>query len=113
MGKQMYPAIKEYIDNGKAIDKPLVDRYIKIYEDSFPGWITDLNHLMVYRSVISENTADADIIDKIFGYTSVAEYHQDFSNESFDKLKRMPITKMIIVSGDNKKKLKLIKEKIP
>jgi hypothetical protein len=110
MGKQMYPFIKEYIDNGKTIDKPLVDRYIMIYQDSFPGWISDLNHLMIYRSVISENTADVDTLERMFGYSSVADYYPDFSKQSFENLKEKPITKMMVVSGDNKKKLELIKE---
>lgn len=113
MGKLMYPLIKEYIDNKKPIDKTLVDRYIKIYEDSIPNSITELDYILESRYAISDDPSHFAALDSIYPTHIEGEYYRDFSAESFGKLKRMPVTKVIIVSGDNKKKLRLIRENFP
>ncbi|HSU28499.1 MAG TPA: hypothetical protein VLJ68_08970 [Chitinophagaceae bacterium] len=113
MGKLMYPAIKEYIDNRKPIDKSLVDRYIKIYEDSISHSVNELDYLLNGRYGISDNPADFDTLNRLFPRSFANEYYHDFSKESFEKLKQSVLTKFIIVSGNNKKKLILIKDRFP
>jgi len=109
MAKEIYPLVKEYIDKGRPADKFFVDQYIKIFEDSFSTWAKDLNYLMMGRYVISDNRSDFEVLDRKFPYRNEAEYFTDFTESSFEKLRHSTMTKFIIVSTDNKKKLALIK----
>ena len=112
MAKAMYPYIKEYLDTGKPMDKALVDRQVETYETKFPQWIYEWDNLLAGRSVLSEEQADFDLIDRKYPYRHVNVYVHDFSNASFETLKRGS-TKVVIVRGDNKRKLDLIKSHFP
>lgn len=109
MAKAIYPLIKQYLDDRRPIDKQLADQYVSIYETKFPDWIWNWDYLMEGRTVISENKADFDLLDRKFPYRHAQVYLPDFSESSFQALKRGG-TKLIVVSGDNERKLSLIKD---
>lgn len=111
MAKQIYPMVKDYILQKKSIDKNFIDNYIKIYEDNFSNWIDDLDNLMTYRYVLSENDKDFKTIDSLYSYHSNSNYETGISESNIEKMQKSPLTKIIIVSTENKDKLKLIKRK--
>ena len=111
MAKQIYPLAKEYIDQKKPIDKNFIDSYIQLYETNFPDWINELNNIMTYRYVITENEKDFKVINKMFRYRSRTEYEDQITESSIEKMKHTPLTKMVIISKDSKEKIKLLKDK--
>ncbi|MFB9077507.1 hypothetical protein ACFFLS_18585 [Flavobacterium procerum] len=112
MAKQIYPLTKEYIEQKKPIDENFIDQYILLYETNFPDWINELNNIMTYRYVITENKKDFKVIDKIFRYRSRTEYEDQITESSIEKMLQTPLTKMVIISKDSKVKLKLLKNKL-
>ncbi|CAM3136186.1 hypothetical protein [Flavobacterium frigoris] len=110
MAKEIYPLINEYISQKKPIDKDFIDRYITIYEVNFPNWINELDNLMPYRYVISENENDFNVIKKQYRYRSRTEYETEITKSTIEKMQKTSLTKLIIVSKNNKEKLNLIKK---
>ncbi len=111
MAKKIYPLAKEYISQNKPIDKNFIDQYIQLYESNFPNWINELDNIMTYRYVITENQKDFNTISKLFRYRSRTEYADEITENSIEKMQNTPLTKMVIISKDNKEKIKLIKNR--
>ncbi len=111
MAKQIYPLVKEYIDEKKPMDKNFIDKYIQTYEVNFPNWINELDNIMTYRYVLSENENDFTAIGRMFRYRSRTQYDSEITGTSIEKMKETPLTKVIIISKNNSQKLKLIKSK--
>ncbi|WP_428138730.1 hypothetical protein [Chryseobacterium jejuense] len=109
MAKKIYPTVKEYIAQKKPIDKNFIDTYIRIYEENFPGWINELDHIMTYRYILSENREDFNIIGQMYPMRSSEESETQISMLSLEKMKKTPLTKIIIISQNNNEKLDLIK----
>ena len=109
MAKQLYPLFKEYLENGEPIDRPLIDEYVAIYESEFPGWISEWDNLLTGRYVISENPADFDLLATRFPYCPLSKYLPDFSERSFERLQESTTTKLVVVAGDNERKLDLVR----
>lgn len=109
MAKEIYPMLNEYISQKKAIDKDFIDRYIAIYETKFPNWINEMDNLMTYRYVISDDENDYTILKKKFRYRSRTEYESEISKSAIERMQNSNLTKMIIVSKNNNDNLKLIK----
>ncbi|HSD09103.1 hypothetical protein [Flavobacterium sp.] len=108
MAKQIYPLVNEYISQRKAVDKNFIDNYIKQYEENFPNWINELDNIMTYRYVISENKNDFEVIDQKYPYRSSTDFETEITKNEIDKMKKTSLTKVIIVSKNNKEKLNLI-----
>ncbi|KFF04629.1 hypothetical protein [Flavobacterium reichenbachii] len=111
MAKQIYPLVKEYIDQKKSIDQNFIDNYIKSYEVNFPNWINELDNIMTYRYVISENENDLKVINKMFRYRSKTEYENKITENSIEKMQQTPLTKVIVISKNSNEILKLLKHK--
>ncbi|WP_017498269.1 hypothetical protein [Flavobacterium sp. WG21] len=109
MAKEIYPMLNEYISQKKAIDKSFIDHYIESYETKFPNWINEMDNLMAYRYVISENEKDFDTIKQKYRYRSRSEDETEISRSALEKMQKSNLTKMIIVSKNNAENLKLIK----
>lgn len=110
MAKQIYPLVNEYISQRKPIDKNFIDNYIKQYEENFPNWINELDNIMTYRYVISENENDFDVIDQKYRSRSIANYETEISESSIEKMKKTSLTKVIIISRNNNENLSLIQK---
>lgn len=109
MAKKIYPTVKEYIAQKKPIDKNFIDTYIRIYEENFPGWINELDHIMTYRYILSENRKDFNMIGQMYPMRSSEESETQISMLSLEKMKKTPLTKIIIISQNNNEKLNLVK----
>lgn len=109
MAKKIYPLVKSYILQKRAMDKAFVDQYIQMYDDNFAGWLLDVNNIMTDRYVLSDNPDDFTVIDRKFPYRSMSDYENGISEGAIGKMKQAPITKIIIVSKNNKEQLGLIK----
>lgn len=110
MAKQMYPLVYEYISQKKPIDKNFIDSYIKQYEENFPNWIQELDNIMAYRYVITENENDFDIIGQKYPYLTSGMHETELSESGIAKMTKTSLTKIIIVSKNNKENLNLIKK---
>ena len=110
MAKQIYPLINEYISQRKPIDKNFIDSYITQYEKNYPNWINELDNIFTYRYVITENEKDFYIIDQKYSYRSSANYETEITKSGIEKMKKSPLTKLIIISQNNKEKLNLVKK---
>lgn len=65
---------------------------------------------MTYRYVISQNEKDFSAIRRMFRYRSMEENDTEISANSIEKMKKTPLTKVIIVSKNNQEKLSLVKK---
>jgi hypothetical protein len=113
MGKAVFPLVKEYIAQKKPIDKRFINEYIKIYDEKFPTWINEMDNLMVYRDVITESPLDFNVIQQLFTEASNVSSQNAITKSALDDMKDRPLTKLIIVSKNNKEKLDMIKNTFP
>ena len=111
MAKKIYPLVIKYIDQKKPMDKSFIDNYIRIYEENFPDWINELDNIMTYRYVISEDKDDFNVINQLFRYRSRTEYDLDLSEIGIEKMQNTTLTKVIIISKNSAEKIKLLKRK--
>jgi len=109
MAKKIYPLVNQYILADKPMDQDFVYEYIRIYQDNFSNWMKELNNLMTYRFVISDNNDDFKSISQNYPYSSYSEYEDNFLQSTIDKIKITPVTKLIIISNEHKNRLQLIK----
>lgn len=93
------------------MDKNFVDSYIKIYDENFPDWINELQNIMTYRYIISENPDDFKAIRKQFWYCSNGTESTDFSENGIETMLHTPVTKFVIVSRNQAEKVKLLQKK--
>ncbi len=113
MAKQIYPLVKEYVIQQKPIDKNLIDKYIASYDKNFSAWTNELNHLFTNRYVITDNPDDFAYFGKNYRYSSIYQSQTPISQSGLELMKETPITKVIITSSDNKRKLNLVKATFP
>jgi hypothetical protein len=113
MAKKIYPMVVDYIQQKKGIDEGFVNIYIKFYEENFSDWLEEMDNLLFYRYILSDNTNDFTVFTKHFPYASLSQYEDEVSDLSIERLKNTPITKVIVVSKENSKKLLLIKSSFP
>jgi len=109
MAKEIYPLVKEYLDNNKPMDKRFVDEYIGIYDKQFSGWLNELDNLLTNRYVITDNPNDFNYFRKNYRYSSISQSEVPLTQTALERMKNTPITKIIIVSSDHQHKLELIK----
>lgn len=113
LAKKIYPLVNEYITQKKSIDETFVTKYIQIYEDNFPNWINELDNLMCYRYVLSDDLNDADVIRKKFPYSSLRQFEDQVTQNGLNRMRDTRLTKMIVISKDNEEKLNLVKSTFP
>lgn len=113
LAKKIYPLVTDYINQKKSIDEAFVNAYIKIYDENFGNWINELDNLMCYRYVISDNMSDYDVIRSKFRYASYSQFEDQVTENSIAKLRNTQLTKVVIVSKENDAKLALVKKIFP
>jgi len=109
MAKKLFPLVTEYIAKRKPIDQDFINSYIKIYQDNFSGWINELNNLLTYRYVITDNGKDFDTIGYNYPYTSYSDLEDHISESDIKKMTGTPVTKLIIISRERRAKLDMVK----
>ncbi|MCY1224093.1 hypothetical protein D9M72_362380 [compost metagenome] len=113
MAKKSYPLVLKYITEKKAMDKEFVDAYIQLFDDNFPNWSNEMDNIMCFRYMISDNKEDFRTIRQQYKRRSMTEEEDQVTENSIEKMKAVPMTKIIIVSKDHAAKLELIKRKFP
>ena len=113
MAKKIYPLLRDYISQGKALDQDFVTSYLKVYEENFSGWLIELDNLMCYRAVISDDKHDNQMLAKNYAYSSLSQFEDEITENALERLKNTALTKMILLSKNNEAQLKLIKNKFP
>ena len=113
MAKEIYPTVKEYLAANKTIDRNFINKYVSIYDNKFPAWNKELDHLLTYRYVITNNEEDLLYFSKNYRYKTYTMSDIPVREADFQRLKETPISKIIIISSDNKKGLGRIKETFP
>ncbi|HZY36090.1 MAG TPA: hypothetical protein VFE53_05550 [Mucilaginibacter sp.] len=109
MAKKIYPMVKDYAEQQKAIDKSFVDNYIKIYDDNFSSWVTETDNIMTDRYVVADTSDAFNAIDQKFPYRSMSQSDDNISVVTMEKMKQAPITKVVVVSKNNGASLQLVK----
>lgn len=71
--------------------------------------MNELDNLMCYRYVLTDNAPDFSVINKNFQYASFSQYEDQVTELSLNKMKEVAITKMVLISKDNELKLALVK----
>jgi len=113
MAKEIYPLVREYLAENKPIDKAFVDRYIASYDKNFPGWTNEADNLFAYRFVITDDPSDLRYLRNSYRQTSFYKAQIPLSQAALEKMRETPVTKVIIISSDNKNKLRLVKSTFP
>lgn len=113
MAQAIYPMVKAYANNKKPIDKHFIDQYIKTYDENFSDWAKELDHILTYRYILTDNENDFSYFRKHFRYANHSAYGTPIDQNSLDKMKQRPITKIVIVSQNNEEKLNWIKNTFP
>ncbi|MFK7807951.1 MAG: hypothetical protein AB8F74_09155 [Saprospiraceae bacterium] len=109
MAQKTYPLVKNYIKNKKSIDQNFVDQYVKIYDDNFSTWPEELDHILTYRYILSDNKKDFDYFRRTYRYASRFVRSLSINQDELERMKETPVTKVVIVSEENMFKLNLIK----
>jgi hypothetical protein len=113
MAKAIYPLVKTYITEGKSIDKDFIDQYIQVFDSNFAGWLGKKDFIMADRYVIADNPDSLNLVDQLYPYRSMSGYDPELTTAAIEKMRQAPITKIAIVSKDNKRALDLIKTAFP
>ncbi|MBL7934078.1 MAG: hypothetical protein JNL60_19395 [Bacteroidia bacterium] len=113
IAKKIYPLVSDYISQKKPIDEAFVNSYIKIYDENYGNWINELDNLMCYRYVLSDNMSDYDVIRNKYRYASYSQFEDQVNEYSLAKLQNTKLTKVVIVSKENEAKLALVKKQFP
>ena len=113
MAKKIYPVVNEYLAQSKQIDKDFVEKYIASYDSNFSDWANELDNLFANRYLITDNTTDLNYFNKNYLYSSFYQSHTSINQCALEQMKETPITKVIIISSDNKNKLNLVKATFP
>lgn len=113
MAQKIYPLVKDYINNKKTIDQHFIDQYIKMYDNNFSDWPNELDHILTYRYILSDNRDDYNYFRKKYRYSSKNIFQTEICQTNLESLKTAPITKVIIVSDNHRIKLELIRNTFP
>jgi hypothetical protein len=113
-GKAIFPKVLDYINQNKVIDKPFVDDFIKIYENSFSAWTNDFEFMMLSHSCILPDTSYFDQWHEIYPN---AFYSYSWNGYNFySDLISLPdayFTKVVIINTNHKYNLKTTKKLFP
>lgn len=113
MAQQMYPLVSQYITEKKPMDQAFINAYIQLYDTHFPEWTNEMDNLMNYRYMLSENKSDFTEIRKVYPHGAMTEEEDAVTESSIAKMKAIPLSKIVIVSKDNKTKLAMIRQQFP
>lgn len=113
MAKEIYPTVKAYLADNKSIDQNFVNKYIAIYDDKFSDWNNELDNLLTYRYVITDNYDDLSYLKRNYRNASIRYAEVPVKDADLKKVKDTPISKIFIISSNNKNELEKIKNTFP
>lgn len=113
LARKIYPMLTDYLSQKKGIDQGFVNIYTKFYDEQFSDWLSEMDNLMAYRYVLSDEASDFRIFSRFYPYCSMSQYEDEVSESSIDRMRAIPLTKVILISKENEQKLTLVKKKFP
>ena len=113
MAKKLYPTVKKYILADKSIDQNFINSYLSIYDNEFSSWNIELENLMTYRYVISEDQDFFDFIRQLYPYSNYRNSDYELTNNSIEKMMEVPLTKVISINNQHKTQLTMISSNFP
>ena len=109
MAKEIFPLVDSYIKTEKQIDQDFVKEYISAYDAKYSEWINELDHLLTYRYILAEHNKEFDFFLNNYPRTNVSYMEEGISSASIQRMSEKPVTKIVVITKDNKLKLKLLK----
>ena len=103
MAKQMYPLLEEYLRKNKGLDKEFIDAYVDLYTKNFSSWLKESQHLMSYRSVLTDKENDLIVLSMHYQNCSIFESRVGINESSIEQLANKPLTKVVIISKQHAK----------
>lgn len=112
MAKAIYPQVNEYINASKKIDEGFIDKYIETFDslNRTEDWMHELAHLTMNRYIVADDEQYYSAFTKHFRYNNIEENSTKLNTTTLTEMKSHPITKIVIVSNDNWKKLSLLQK---
>ena len=106
--KEIYPLVGSYLAQGKTIDQEFIKSYVGIYDSKFSSWSKELDNLMTYRVILSDDIDDTRYFRRNYPYT-LHKAIPIVTVKGLQEIKQQPLTKVIIIANHHKEKLNLIK----
>lgn len=113
MARLMYPLLREYFETGKQMDRQFVKSYLELYRLNCTQWLREPEHVLAFRNMISEDEQDFYLLLQKYPYCSWFEFEDKFTPGNLDKIIRSPGSKILVVSKNHEKNLKMIAEFFP
>ena len=113
MSKKIYPTVQQYLIEKRPLDKNFVDKYISIYDKNFPQWLNELDNILTYRYIIADNPQNFGFFLKNYPRTSVSYMNNELTPHGLELMKERPLTKIVLISIKNPRKLKMVKDVFP
>ena len=107
MAKRIYPVVKEYAEAGRSIDKSFVDAYVRIYDANLATF-SEMENIMSRRYVLSDDAQNSSALNLRFP-RSPTTYDGVISESAIREMARTPVTKVVLISKNNKRSLELVK----
>lgn len=108
LAKEIYPIVNTYLAQGKTIDEEFVKTYVGIYDSKFSGWSKELDNILTYRAILSDDIDDTRYFRRNYPYT-IHKTIREVTLNGLEELEKQPITKVVIISDHHREKLKLTK----
>lgn len=109
MARSLYPLVREYLDAKRPIDRSFIEAYIEVLEQQYSGWINELPHLFMNRFIVTDRPEDYNALSRLYRYNNIEEYRDQVDELALAEMKKTPVSKVIVVSNDHKRKLQLVK----
>ncbi|PSK94374.1 hypothetical protein [Taibaiella chishuiensis] len=113
MSRRMYPLVKQYLAAKKPMDKQFVDEYIRLYDQNFSAWTTEPAHLFTYRNVLTGDENDFKFLRKQYRRANYYENETGVTPAALQRQSQSAVTKVVIISANNKQQLKWVQETYP
>lgn len=113
MSKALYPRVESYLKENKPMDRSLTDHYIALYDSLFSDWANELTHLLTNRYIISDNEGDLNEFNHYFPNASYNFSYYGLDLTGIEQAKNTPMTKVVLISKENKQNLALVKASFP
>ncbi len=109
MAKEIYPLVKSYIEHKRPLDEDFVKAYVAKYDTQFPAWAKELDHLMAYRYIVADEASDLSYFRKNYRKYSNQRLGSPISIAEIEKMKDLPVTRVVIVAKNHQQTLKIVK----
>jgi hypothetical protein len=113
MAKSIYPVCRAYLARQQPIDEAFVKAYVQAYDSALRKQSRELAHLFSYRYVIATDNADLQAFTRHYRRYSNSRLAATFTPSELQSARDMPLTKVLVVSGDHLATRAMIRQCFP